>query len=932
MAFFLAYSQFYKKVFVVAQEGQKAGNVYLSGDELQVSFKFSKVRFTAIKSIKGAYYNKELKRWCMPVTSLNNLLSSKLFSEKVMNYGFDKEEAEKKAMVLDELGNEAKQEIEKNPFSVSEDLIAKTEIDCVFRSSNGGLRAFLKKRSSAKKILEKYAGVLFLKNELSFFIPTLLVRKIICELRDNKLSFAVSENTGAELKIGASLRQEITANNYLPNMQELRTAMLVPYFSLNRNSGKACIQGALAEQLFELFPEIRGNLARERFASSLSMEQVANVLIQSEKKKTKVWLPREIFEIFNQDETLYYLTQNPEFSFLPVLINLLNGKQDRAWVCDDTGAGLLIKDESEISDVINGKNLTVHQQFPNLNFIKPREREFADFYKSISDVLGEIPESFNFTKYYQGLLKRVALRERCKKFNTMRDCDLDIHNQELKTSLFPHQRVAVKWLLETKEALLGDDMGLGKTLSVLSTFQELLQRQETSFLLIVAPNSLVLNWYREAKRWVENLRFLILPDSPKAKEASLKELRQGDFYQGLIINYEKIRLDYVYPSIIEMCKNRNVMLALDESQRVKNPTSKVCKVLREIAPFCKRRVLLSGTPAPRDLADIWSQMLLIDGGERFGTNYYNWLTSVAEVGNQWSEYAVRRFLPDKVEATIERVQEVLLRRRKGDVIDLPEKLFSVRDLELSGEQEKRYEEVRKELLLRVKDIDGNTSVKQIESILEEYLRAVQIASNPRIIDEEWQGEPVKFVELDEIVEEVVAEHGEKLVIWTNFRHNVKELVQRYAKYNARPFMGDVSTKERDKTIKDFQDKDSDVKILVAIPAAGGVGITLTAAQTAVYLEKTWNLEHWQQSIDRLHRIGQNGTVTIISLQACPVDELIASNLAKKMRIQARLLGDSKNKSKINEEEESLLPTKEELLSAVSRKITKEVLAEVEDKI
>jgi SNF2 family DNA or RNA helicase len=100
---------------------------------------------------------------------------------------------------------------------------------------------------------------------------------------------------------------------------------------------------------------------------------------------------------------------------------------------------------------------------------------------------------------------------------------------------------------------------------------------------------------------------------------------------------------------------------------------------------------------------------------------------------------------------------------------------------------------------------------------------------------------------------------------------------------------------------------------VAVPAAGGVGITLTAAQTAVYIDKTWNAEHWMQSVDRIHRIGQKGTVNIISLLGCKVDEIIHWNLRKKERAQAAVLGDSKT-----DETHSLraLPTREELLAAL----------------
>jgi SNF2 family DNA or RNA helicase len=282
---------------------------------------------------------------------------------------------------------------------------------------------------------------------------------------------------------------------------------------------------------------------------------------------------------------------------------------------------------------------------------------------------------------------------------------------------------------------------------------------------------------------------------------------------------------------------------------------------------------------------------------------------------------VESFKSQEVAEAILRVDEVMLRRRKEEVVQLPEKTFLVRDIELKGEQLSRYEEVCKELLVRVTAASGETFTREINSLLEEYLRAVQIASNPRLVDENWKGEPAKFLELDEIVNEVVEEKDEKIVIWTNYLTNISELARRYEKLGSAQLSGEVAPAERQKTIERFQTA-AELKVLVAIPAAGGVGITLTAAQTAVYVDKTWNAEHWLQSIDRLHRIGQLGTVNIISLHACKIDELIARNLQRKEIDQARLLGDKTKRSGAaagSLDKAKSIPSREELLQALKRR-------------
>jgi SNF2 family DNA or RNA helicase len=294
-----------------------------------------------------------------------------------------------------------------------------------------------------------------------------------------------------------------------------------------------------------------------------------------------------------------------------------------------------------------------------------------------------------------------------------------------------------------------------------------------------------------------------------------------------------------------------------------------------------------------------------------GKSFYKWLSRVAELGTEYSQYAVKKFHDDEVAESVHRAHEIMLRRRKERVVDLPPKTFSIREIELQGSQAERYDEIREGLILRMRSLSGEQFVREITNILEEYLRAVQVSSNPRLIDPEWKGDPAKFLELDEIVREVVHEQGQKMVIWSNYLVNIRELCERYKTYGAAPFSGEVSAQDRERTVREFQDGD-EVKILVAVPAAGGVGITLTAAQTAVYVDKTWNAEHWMQSVDRLHRIGQRGTVNIISLLGSKVDEIIHWNLRRKEQGQARVLGDYQSPA----EHGHVGLTREELLEAL----------------
>jgi SNF2 family DNA or RNA helicase len=513
--------------------------------------------------------------------------------------------------------------------------------------------------------------------------------------------------------------------------------------------------------------------------------------------------------------------------------------------------------------------------------------------------LPQITQSVSFTRLAKDVRARSQLLERGAYYSALEDVEassLAGLAADATKRLFPHQRVAVQWLQEVPYAFLGDDMGLGKTLSVLSYYASLRAQLKFELLLVVCPNSLARNWAREARMWFSELDVSVLAGDKAEKTWALRMVTQGVAKPDiLVVNYEGVRLEYVTPELEKLVSSKKTLLCLDESQRVKNPTAKTFKALSQIAPGCDRRVLLSGTPTPKDVTDLWAQMRILDGGERFGRSYYKWLSRVAELGTEYSQYAVKKFHDAEVSESIHRVREIMLRRRKEKVVNLPPKTFSLREVELSGSQLERYNEIREGLMLRMRSLSGEQFVREITNILEEYLRAVQVSSNPRLIDPEWKGEPAKFLELDEIVQEVVHEQGQKIVVWTNYLGNVAELCERYKAYGTAPFSGEVTAAEREKTVRDFQES-SEPRILVAVPAAGGVGITLTAAQTAVYVDKTWNAEHWMQSVDRIHRIGQKGTVNVISLLGCKVDEIIHWNLRRKEQGQARVLGDYESPS------------------------------------
>lgn len=869
------------------------------GERVIVDFLYRPERVAGIKKVSGARYNPEDKSWTLPVEELPTLQARAEFSSIGTLNGMGDP-----AVELEDLQS-ALQKLRAGPFSVAESIIASVPLEVVIRFNQRFKRLCIVPRigSSAYRILQRLPSALFSSWDNGYVLPVGALSDFLKRCRDKEILFAVDEAAGMVLRDSVEIRKRVVSEPTKASEGDLTGALCTPFISMLADESLAFKPSYFTREQFKLaFPGYRAQAGKPMVLDERGLLRFVGRI---DALPFPVWLTKEIHSFvsdkrrqfsdeLNSGATLVddvaadlveasCLWKTVESGRAALVINLPFSSDFRdvllGGIADVTGDTYSGKGETAIVEIPDSKLLLVSQEVEHL-----------------CDVHGV--DAFPTSRSFQTLLAEVQQRtkelEKTRFYTSMEDVSADELvglTPDEAARLFPHQRVAVSWLQQTPFGFLGDDMGLGKTLSVLSYFSALMNADAYEVLLVVCPNSLTRNWAREVAMWFPKLEATVLAGDKASKAWALRLLSTGSTSCNvLILNYEAIRLEYVTPEIERLVESRKTLLCLDESQRIKNPTGKTFKAISQIAPRCERRVLLSGTPTPKDVTDLWAQMRIIDGGQRLGKSYYKWLSKVAELGTEYSKYAVKKFHEDEVKESIVRAHEIMLRRRKERVVNLPPKTFSLREIELVGSQLDRYNEIREGLMLRMRSISGEQFVREITNILEEYLRAVQVASNPRLVDPEWKGEPAKFLELDELVNEIVREQGQKMVIWSNYLGNIRELCERYKEFHAAPFSGEVSASEREQTVRAFQE-DSSPSILVAVPAAGGVGITLTAAQTAVYVDKTWNAEHWMQSVDRIHRIGQTGTVNVISLVSCKVDEIIHWNLRRKERGQAQTLGD-----------------------------------------
>jgi len=890
------------------------------GERLRLDFEYGPERVKAVKALSGARYHPDDKSWSVPFDSLEQVLALKEFSSTGLLNGLGPRDT----TPIDP--HEAHAELREAPFSVREEVLAAISIELVvrFHPEKRRIRFIPRLGSDAHKVIRRTPGAVYSSFDAAYTLPVGQLPELLKKLRDRQLVFAVDSSAGAALSGSSSLRRSIIEKPEQWSAEDLSAALLTPFITQVHEAEsvfRPCF--FTTEQFRAAFPGVRRQPGRVFTLDERGLLQFTG---RSRALPFPVWLTSEVHACISDKRAKLAEEVNNSGGVLDdlaaelVTVPLL-------WRIAESGRATITIELPEESDVralvIERLGEVVGCRYPNSGAAVQVEIPDSKLLMAISEIdhlceihgLVAIPRSESFEKLVSDVRARARLLERSVYFNSLDDVEPHAIAGLVEDSarrLFPHQRVAVQWLQETPYAFLGDDMGLGKTLSVLSYYAALRAKGEFALLLVVCPNSLSRNWAREAQMWFPELKVSLLAGDKGEKTWTLRMLLQGAVQADLVVvNYEGVRLEYVTPELEKLVRSRRTLLCLDESQRIKNPTAKTFKSIAQIAPSCDRRVLLSGTPTPKDVSDLWAQMRILDGGERLGRSYYKWLSKVAELGTEYSQYAVKKFHDAEVAESIHRAHEVMLRRRKEKVVQLPPKTFSIREIELTGSQAERYNEIREGLILRMRSLSGEQFVREITNILEEYLRAVQVSSNPRLIDPEWKGEPAKFLELDEIVQELVHEQGQKVVVWTNYLGNVSELCERYKAYGAKPFSGEVSAADRERTVRAFQESDTP-KILVAVPAAGGVGITLTAAQTAVYIDKTWNAEHWMQSVDRIHRIGQRGTVNVISLLGCKVDEIIHWNLRRKEQGQARVLGDYE----ASDGAQSAGVTREELLEAL----------------
>ena len=449
---------------------------------------------------------------------------------------------------------------------------------------------------------------------------------------------------------------------------------------------------------------------------------------------------------------------------------------------------------------------------------------------------------------------------------------------ELEHVLRPYQVSGYQWLSYLNDVgwggILADDMGLGKTVQALSMLDYYKKINGELKAIVVCPTTLIYNWQNEVKKFTPSLSYHIHHGNARSRMAN--ELMQHNI---IITTYGTLRSD-----IQILLKINFDYIILDESQAIKNPSSKVTKAASLLN--AKNRLCMSGTPLQNNTFDIFAQMNFLNPGLLGSMEFFRneFATPIDKFGEQEQKEHLRKLL-----------YPFILRRTKEQVAkDLPEKTETILFCEMEKEQRKIYDAFRNSYRDKILgSIDEQGIDRSQLTILQGLMKLRQICDSPFILNEEekYPNHSIKLEELAREIEENIGEH--KALVFSQFL-GMLSLIKEKLKEQGIPyeyFDGSTSATEREKAIQNFQHNDECRVFLISLKA-GGVGLNLTAADYVYIVDPWWNPAVEHQAIDRTHRIGQ--TKNIFAYRMICIDTIedkILQLQEKKRTLAKELISD-----------------------------------------
>ena len=448
----------------------------------------------------------------------------------------------------------------------------------------------------------------------------------------------------------------------------------------------------------------------------------------------------------------------------------------------------------------------------------------------------------------------------------------------LSAELRDYQAYGAAWMGSLLKAgfggVLADDMGLGKTVQTLALLQARREAGAAGPALLIVPTSLLHGWRMQAAQFTPDLRLVILHGTGRA--ASREDALQADL---VVTTYPLLARDHDWLAAQDW-----PLVILDEAQTLKNPAAQMAKTLRDIP--AKGRLALTGTPLENSLQDIWTLIDWINPGLLGDRKAFQTLfrTPIEKHGDAVAQARLNR-----------RLRPFLLRRTKEEVAaELPPKTEILERVELPKSQQVLYETVRSAMDARVREAIAKRGAAAARiTVLDALLKLRQVCCDPMLVKTEAARsvtDSAKRARLRELLSELVAE-GRRVLVFSQFVEMLRLIEADLVAAGISYLTLTGQTQNRAGVLDSFAQGDAAVFLLSL--KAGGVGLTLTEADTVILYDPWWNPAVERQAMDRTHRIGQSKPVFVHRLVAAgTVEEKILEMQARKQALADALFDDN----------------------------------------
>ena len=468
---------------------------------------------------------------------------------------------------------------------------------------------------------------------------------------------------------------------------------------------------------------------------------------------------------------------------------------------------------------------------------------------------------------------------------------------KFKTKPYAHQITALEKSWHKDEYAYFMEMGTGKSKVLVDNIAMLYDKGSINGALIIAPKGVYRNWYSQEipqhlPSHVDYKTVLWTALTSKTKDKEYQQLFKVDIdLHILIMNVEAFSTKKGLEFATRFLRCHNTLMAVDESTTIKTPTAKRTKSLLVLGKYAKYRRILTGSPVTKSPLDLYTQCGFLNEELLAFTSYYSFR-------NRYATMLDRNFGGRRVQIVggYKRLDELAgllkpfsYRVLKEECLDLPEKTYVQREVELTDEQKQTYSTMKAAALASLK---GKRATAP--HVLTQLMRLHQITCG-HLKNDDGTITSLKSNRINSLME-LLEEVDGKVIIWANYIYDIKQIVaaiaKKYGEDSIVQYYGAIPSEMRQKYIEIFQDPNSKARFFVGNPQTGGYGITLTAAKTVVYYSNGYDLEKRLQSEDRAHRIGQKNLVTYVDLiTPKTVDEKIRKALRKKINIATEIMGE-----------------------------------------